>query len=126
MKFIDWIASCLVLGGLWPLADPGHDGSGGLFLTSLDIAAHAVGMIILLVRWKIVRRIAAPITSDPVSGNDRFVVSYTFDRTDLRAWRILDTSNDRCVVAQLTGGEGERLIPAACARMNERWRTPDA
>lgn len=40
--------------GVWPLADPGHD--GGSLLSLADLAIHAAAAVALFSRWKVVRR----------------------------------------------------------------------
>ena len=53
-QWIDWTALWVCVFGLWPLADPGHHADS--FLSVLDIALHIAATIVLLCRWKVVRR----------------------------------------------------------------------
>lgn len=54
MRPLDWLLVWVALMGLYPLADPGHHGSGPLVM--LDLALHLAAMIALLTRWKVARR----------------------------------------------------------------------
>lgn len=53
-RWVDWLAIWLLMVGIWPLADPGH--SEVTFLSLLDGLVHGIGAMILISRWKIVRR----------------------------------------------------------------------
>ena len=52
-----WLDGALVwvaLMGVWPLANPAHD--GGTILSALDLAIHVAATMVLLSRWTVVRR----------------------------------------------------------------------
>jgi len=51
---IDFIALWFALSGVWPIADPDHDMTS--ILSILDILTHIIAIIILILRWEIVRR----------------------------------------------------------------------
>lgn len=50
----DRIAIWVLLVGLWPFADPGHHADSALSM--LDISLHLTAAVVLLNRWKVVRR----------------------------------------------------------------------
>lgn len=50
----DWLALWFFLVGFWPFMDPGH--SGHSFTSKLDLLTHLAAAIILVFRWRIVRR----------------------------------------------------------------------
>jgi hypothetical protein len=51
---IDIVLLWLAAFGVWPIADPGHEGS--TLLSNLDIAIHIGATFALCRRWRIVRR----------------------------------------------------------------------
>lgn len=54
MSGLDSIALWVLAFGVWPFADPGHGGDS--LLSVLDIALHAAAAVVLISRWKVVRR----------------------------------------------------------------------
>lgn len=52
--WVDWVALYVFMFGVWPLANPSHHGDS--LMSLLDLALHAGAAIVLLARWKMVRR----------------------------------------------------------------------
>jgi hypothetical protein len=51
---LDLLALWVATFGVWPLADPGH--AADTWLSVFDIALHVTACVVLIARWKLVRR----------------------------------------------------------------------
>ena len=53
-QWVDWVALYVFMFGVWPLADPHHNADS--LMSLVDLALHIGAAIVLLARWKMVRR----------------------------------------------------------------------